>query len=217
MSDDVAQLQQEPDAVLPQFRNDVLEGLSRTPKALPAKYFYDLQGSLLFEQITRLPEYYPTRTELGILQSQGAGIGALCPPRAALVEFGSGSTVKMRCLLPHLPDLAAYVPVDVSVDFMSTEVAQLRSDEPGLDVVPVRPISPALRSSDELAGRPAVGFFPGSTIGNFEPGEAELLLATFAGLLGREALLIIGVDLVKEVAVLESAYNDARASRHSST
>jgi dimethylhistidine N-methyltransferase len=210
MSDDVAQLQPEPDAVLPQFRNDVLEGLSRTPKALPAKYFYDLQGSLLFEQITRLPEYYPTRTELGILQSQGAGIGALCPPRAALVEFGSGSTVKMRCLLPHLPDLAAYVPVDVSVDFMSTEVAQLRSDEPGLDVVPVpADFSRPFALPPGLAGRPLVGFFPGSTIGNFEPAEAEQLLSTFAGLLGREALLIIGVDLVKDVAILESAYNDA--------
>jgi dimethylhistidine N-methyltransferase len=210
MPDDVAQLQPEPDAVLPRFRHDVLEGLSRTRKALPAKYFYDLKGSLLFEQITRLPEYYPTRTELGILRSQGASIGALCPPRAALIEFGSGSTVKMRCLLSHLRDLAAYVPVDVSVDFMGTEVAQLRSDTPELDVVPVaadftRPF--ALPTS--LAGRPRIGFFPGSTIGNFEPGEAELLLATFAGLLGREALLIIGVDLVKEVAVLESAYNDA--------
>ena len=192
------------------FLNDVFDGLSKPQKTLPAKYFYDAAGSDLFEAITRLPEYYPTRTELGILDAAGPEIAALLPRGCALVEFGSGSTVKLRRLLRHLPDLAAYVPVDVSETFLLSQAALLRSDFPDLKVEPVAAdfTRPFLLPSD-LAGAPKAGFFPGSTIGNFEPEEAATLLASFGRILGPGAGLIVGVDLVKRHEVLEAAYDDA--------
>ena len=192
------------------FMADVLDGLRRGRKTLPPKYFYDLEGSRLFEEITRLPEYYPTRTELGILNARGDEIASLCPPDAALVEFGSGSTEKIRRLLPHLPGLVAYVPVDVSGDFLGAEAAQLRADRPDLEVRPVvADFTHAFALPADLGRHPLVGFFPGSTIGNFEPEEAGLLLGRFGDLLGPDALLIVGVDLVKDVAILKAAYDDA--------
>ena len=192
------------------FLDDVVEGFSQAQKTLPAKYFYDEAGSDLFEAITRLPEYYPTRTELGILDSCGRAIAAALPPGAALVEFGSGSTAKVRRLLPHLPDLAAYVPVDVSESFLHDQAEGLRRDFPHLRVAPVaadftQPFSlPA-----DLGDAPRAGFFPGSTIGNFEPAEAARLLRQFGAVLGQGAVLIVGVDLVKARAILEAAYDDA--------
>ena len=195
----------------PAFLADVLDGLGRQPKTLPAKYFYDLEGSRLFEEITRLPEYYPTRTELGILDASGPEIGSLCPPGATLVEFGSGSTAKFRRLLPHLPRLSAYVPVDVSADFLGAEAERLRADYPDLRVLPVEAdFSRPFRLPAGIGEKPLVGFFPGSTIGNFEPEDAGLLLARFRDLLGPDAVLIVGVDLVKDVGVLEAAYDDAQ-------
>lgn len=194
----------------PAFLADALDGLSRPRKTLPAKYFYDLAGSEIFEEITRLPEYYPTRTERGILADQGPAIGALVPAGAALVEFGSGSTEKVRLLLPHLRDLFAYVPVDVSAGFLEAEAARLRADHPGLEVVPVvADFTGEIGLPGAIAGRPRAGFFPGSTVGNFEPPEAGRLLFRFGDLLGPDGLLIVGVDLVKDVAVLEAAYDDA--------
>ncbi|WP_431311026.1 L-histidine N(alpha)-methyltransferase [Methylobacterium nigriterrae] len=192
------------------FLEDVLAGFAKPQKVLPAKYFYDAAGSDLFEEITRLPEYYPTRTELGILDARGPEIAAALPPRATLVEFGSGSTVKVRRLLRHLPDLRAYVPVDVSESFLLSEAAVLRADFPKLRVEPVaadftQPFAlPAGVGTEGVAG-----FFPGSTIGNFEPPEASRLLAQFGRVLGNGATLIVGVDLVKDRTVLEAAYDDA--------
>ncbi|WP_238257080.1 L-histidine N(alpha)-methyltransferase, partial [Methylorubrum podarium] len=119
------------------FLADVWNGLGASPKALPAKYFYDAAGSGLFEQITALPEYYPTRTELGILDARGPEIAALLPKGAALVEFGSGSTAKLRRLLRHLPELSAYLPVDVSGEFLREQAETLRGDFPDLAVEPV--------------------------------------------------------------------------------
>lgn len=193
-----------------QFLADVMAGLSARQKFLSAKYFYDAVGSDLFEAITRQPEYYPTRTELGILDDQGAAIAALLPRGADLVEFGSGSTVKVRRLLKHLPDLSAYVPVDVSEDFLRSQAEALAADFPHLAIEPVaadftRPFT----LPDGLRGEAVAGFFPGSTIGNFEPPQATHLLAHFGRVLGRGATLIVGVDLVKDHDVLERAYDDA--------
>ena len=192
------------------FLADVWDGLAAKPKVLSAKYFYDAAGSALFEQITALPEYYPTRTELRILDGRGPDIAALLPKGAALVEFGSGSTAKLRRLLRHLPDLSAYIPVDVSGAFLTEQAETLRADLPDLTVEPVvadftRPFT----LPDGVRDRTLAGFFPGSTIGNFEPGEAARLLDVFGRILGPGATLAIGVDLVKDRAVLEAAYDDA--------
>lgn len=193
-----------------QFRDDVLAGLSAPQKFLSAKYFYDSAGSDLFEAITRQPEYYPTRTEIGILDDQGAEIAALLPAHANLVEFGSGSTAKVRRLLVHLPDLAAYVPVDVSESFLRSEARALAADFPNLAIAPVAAdFTRAFTLPDGLSQDAVAGFFPGSTIGNFEPPQAAQLLAHFGRVLGRGATLIIGVDLVKDKAVLDAAYDDA--------
>ena len=200
----------DPTPVAPAFLDDVREGLSRPQKALSPKYFYDAAGSDLFEKITQLPEYYPTRTEIGILDGRGPEIAALLPAGAALVEFGSGSTVKLRRLLRHLDKLAAYVPVDVSGEFLRAQAETLSADFPHLRVEPV--VADFTRDFDlpeSLAGLPRAGFFPGSTIGNFEPEEAEALLARFGRILGSGAHMIVGVDLVKDAGTLESAYDDA--------
>ncbi len=192
------------------FLADVWNGLGASPKVLPAKYFYDTAGSALFEQITVLPEYYPTRTELGILDARGPEIAALLPEGAALVEFGSGSTAKLRRLLRHLPGLSAYLPVDVSGEFLREQAVTLRGDFPDLAVEPVvadftRPFA----LPEGFENRALAGFFPGSTIGNFEPGEAARLLDVFGRILGAGATLVLGVDLVKDRSVLEAAYDDA--------
>jgi dimethylhistidine N-methyltransferase len=193
-----------------QFADDVVAGLSAPRKFLSAKYFYDAAGSDLFEGITRLPEYYPTRTELGILDAKGAEIAALLPERASLVEFGSGSTVKVRRLLVHRPDLRAYVPVDVSETFLHSEARVLAADFPNLTIVPVAAdFTRAFTLPDDVSRDAVAGFFPGSTIGNFEPPQATDLLAHFGRVLGSGATLIIGVDLVKDKAILDAAYDDA--------
>jgi dimethylhistidine N-methyltransferase len=192
------------------FAADVTAGLGATPKRLPAKYFYDKAGSRLFEQITTLPEYYPTRTELTILEAKGHEMAALVPPGAGLVEFGSGPTVKARILLRARPELFAYVPVDISAEFLDEEATRLRHDFPDIAVLPIA--ADFTRPFDlpgALEQRPRVGFFPGSTIGNFEPREATAFLRNAAQILGSGATLIVGVDLVKDKKVLYDAYNDA--------
>lgn len=192
------------------FAADLVEGLGRSPKALPPKYFYDGVGSALFEQITQLPEYYPTRTEIDILRAHGADIAALVPEGAVLVEFGSGSSTKIRLLLDHLPKLHAYVPVDISGDFLRTSAAELAQDYPHIAIAPVAAdFTMSFALPPGLSQRPLVGFFPGSTLGNFEPREAERFLAMVRALLGPESLFILGVDLIKDEAILNAAYNDA--------
>jgi dimethylhistidine N-methyltransferase len=193
------------------FEADVLEGLHATPKRLSAKYFYDNTGSLLFERITELPEYYPTRCEIEILREHGPDIAGLVPQGAALVEFGSGSSKKARILLRALGPLAAYVPVDICGDMIEQEAIDLRPDFPDLKVLPVTAdITQSFALPKEAAAAPArVGFFPGSTIGNFEPHEAAAFLRNAGRILGVGATLIVGADLVKPVEVLNAAYNDA--------
>jgi dimethylhistidine N-methyltransferase len=193
------------------FEADVLAGLSATPKRLPPKYFYDAVGSLLFERITELPEYYPTRCEMRILRDHARNIAKLVPEGAALVEFGSGSSKKARILLRALRPLAAYVPVDICGEMIEQEALELRPDFPGLKVLPVTAdITQAFDLPAPAKAAPVrVGFFPGSTIGNFEPHEAAAFLRNAGRILGAGATLIVGADLIKPVEVLNAAYNDA--------
>jgi L-histidine Nalpha-methyltransferase len=192
------------------FADHVIAGLGDDPKWLSAKYFYDSAGSELFEEITRLPEYYPTRTELKILADNAAAMSASIPLAAALVEFGSGSTKKARILLRAAPQIAAYVPVDISADFLAQEAEALRRDMPDIAVWPV--VADFTRDFDlpaAVRARPRVGFFPGSTIGNFEPDDAAEFLRQAGRTLGTGATMIVGVDLVKDKKVLNAAYDDA--------
>jgi dimethylhistidine N-methyltransferase len=193
------------------FAADVLAGLTAVPKRLPAKYFYDAAGSLLFERITELPEYYPTRSEMQILRDHAAEIAELIPEGAALVEFGSGSNKKVRIMLRAARRLAAYVPVDICGEMLEQEAAELQADFPRLKVLPVRAdITHQFELPAEAkAARARVGFFPGSTIGNFEPHEAAAFLGNAGCILGPGATLIVGADLIKPVEILNAAYNDA--------
>jgi L-histidine Nalpha-methyltransferase len=191
------------------FRADVLVGLSRPQKRLPSKYFYDAVGSRLFDRITELSEYYPTRVELGIMRARAAEMAARCGPRCLLVELGAGSLTKVRLLLDRFDRPAGYVPVDVSGDHLRAAAAALADDYPVLDVAPVvadftRPFA----LPDVPAARRVV-YFPGSTLGNFDPPEADALLRRVARSVGPGGGLLLGLDLRKEVAVLERAYNDA--------
>jgi dimethylhistidine N-methyltransferase len=193
-----------------QFARDVLAGLAARPKRLPPKYFYDEAGSRLFEQITELPEYYPTRTELGILTAHAPEIARLLPSNSALIEFGSGSFRKARILLDAAPTIAAYVPVDISSQMLGQEAAELRRDYPRLAVLPVSAdFTQPFRLPPTVARLPHTGFFPGSTIGNFEPHEASAFLRHAGRMLGAGAILIIGIDLVKDTNVLNAAYDDS--------
>ncbi|MPZ38160.1 MAG: L-histidine N(alpha)-methyltransferase [Rhizobiales bacterium] len=199
-----------PDKVESDFAHDVVAGLSARPKRLSPKYFYDELGAQLFEEITQLPEYYPTRCELSILENNAAEMAQLVPPDAALIEFGSGSTRKARILLDAAPAITAYVPVDISSEMLQQEAAELRRDYPRLSVLPVEAdFTKPFQLPDDIALRPRVGFFPGSTIGNFEPHAAAAFLSHAASMLGAQSTLIIGFDLVKDVHVLNAAYNDA--------
>lgn len=193
----------------PAFRADVLAGLDMRPRAIPARWFYDLRGSELFEQITGLPEYYPTRVERGILGENAAAIGDAIGPGRAVVEFGSGSSAKTPLLLKAI-DPAAYVPIDISGDFLRESAYALGAEFPGLPVEPVEadfthPV--ALPAS--IADLPKLGFFPGSTIGNFTPPSAVDFLRAMKETLGTGAMLLIGMDRVKGEDVLVPAYDDA--------
>ena len=191
------------------FGRDVIDDLSRHPKRLSPKYFYDAAGSELFEQITLLPEYYPTRTELAILRDYGGAISAIIPKEAALIEFGAGSTTKVRLLLGER-GLGAYVPVDISGEFLKTQAEALRADFPLLQVFPVTAdFSAPFELPEAVRAMPKVGFFPGSTLGNFEPHEACAFLHSAREILGRGARMVIGVDLEKDERVLYDAYNDS--------
>ena len=193
-----------------QFARDVLAGLAARPKRLPPKYFYDEAGSRLFEQITELSEYYPTRTELGILTARAPEIARLLPADTALIEFGSGSFRKVRILLDVAPAIAAYVPVDISSEMLGEETAELRRDYPRLAVLPVTAdFTQPFRLPPAVARLPHTGFFPGSTIGNFEPHDASAFLRHAGRMLGAGSILIIGIDLVKDTKVLNAAYEDA--------
>lgn len=193
-----------------EFLADVLAGLSASPKTLPCKYFYDEVGSQLFDKITELPEYYPTRTEVDVLEANLDQIAERLGRRAVLVEYGSGSSVKTRLLLEGATDLAAYVPIDISKDHLLAIAVKLRHRYPSIPVIPVVAdygTDVALPASVPNGTRTA--FFPGSTIGNFAPAEAVEFLRRIARMLGPGGGLLIGVDLAKDRETLEAAYDDA--------
>ncbi|WP_260597553.1 L-histidine N(alpha)-methyltransferase [Sphingomonas endolithica] len=194
----------------PAFRADVLRGFGLRPRAIPARWFYDRRGSELFEAITDLPEYYPTRTETAILRDCSPEVAALAGPGRAVVEFGSGSSTKTPILLSAVAP-AAYVPIDISGDFLRASSAELAAAFPGLPVLPVeadflRPVPfPA-----QVADLPKLGFFPGSTIGNMIPHASVDLLRAMKNSLGEGAMLLIGMDRIKDTGVLTAAYDDAQ-------
>ncbi|MGH8281886.1 MAG: L-histidine N(alpha)-methyltransferase [Gammaproteobacteria bacterium] len=193
------------------MREEVLSGLHEQQKMLSSKYLYDARGSQLFDAICELPEYYPTRTELGIMEAHAADMAAALGPRVLLVEPGSGSSLKARLLLEHLSRPAAYVPVDISCTHLVSAADRLNQLYPELEVLPVcadfsQPF--AVPVPRRRAARTVI-YFPGSTIGNFEPAAAIRLLKQLRRMAGPESGLLIGVDLQKDPAVLERAYNDA--------
>jgi len=192
------------------FRADVLEGLRQPQKAVPARWLYDDAGSQLFEDITQVPEYYPTRAETEILRERGAEFAAEIGPDRAVVEFGSGSSVKTPLLLEAI-EPAAYVPLDISGDFLRAAAEDLAGKFPDLPVYPVEAdFMREVALPDAVADMPKLGFFPGSTIGNMVPRTAVDLLRTMRATLGAQSKLLIGMDLIKDRAVLEAAYDDAK-------
>lgn len=193
------------------FGREVLLGLSQAGKTLPCTWLYDHRGSQLFEDITRLPEYYPTRAEIRLLRHCAPRIAELAGPGATVVEFGSGSSRKTPLLLSALVSPAAYVPIDISKQFLLEAAESLKLRFPDLPVVPVVSDFHALKQLPplSLSGR-RLGFFPGSTIGNSAPNEAIELLSTFARLLGPDALLAVGADATQDPRLLLPAYDDAQ-------
>ncbi|MGE0421302.1 MAG: L-histidine N(alpha)-methyltransferase [Reyranellaceae bacterium] len=192
-----------------EFERAVLDGLSRAPRAIPAKFLYDARGSQLFDQICELPEYYLTRTETKILRACASNIAELAGPDRALVEFGSGSSVKSRILLDAMKDLAVYAPIDISRDHLDATADRLRRDYPRLRVEPVCGDYMAIDSLPDTVPPRRLGFFPGSTIGNLTPDEAREFLRRARRLLGDDGAMVIGVDLRKDPALLHAAYNDS--------
>ncbi len=205
----LALVHRDEDGVDTAFRADVLEGLAQSQKAVPARWLYDDAGSQLFEDITQLPEYYPTRAETEILQARGREFARLIGEDRAVVEFGSGSSVKTPLLLRAI-DPAAYVPLDIAGDFLRASASELSANFPGLPVYPVEAdFMRRVELPDQIADLPKLGFFPGSTIGNMVAPSAVDLLRTMRETLGEGAKLLIGMDLIKDEDVLIAAYDDA--------
>jgi dimethylhistidine N-methyltransferase len=202
------QISADDSGVDPAFRADVHAGLGQRQKAIPARWFYDATGSALFEDITTLPEYYPTRSETDLLTRHAADMAAAIGPGRAVVELGSGSSTKTPLLLQAIGP-AAYVPVDISGDFLRDSATALAARFPGLPVYPVEAdFTHKVDLPREIAALPKLGFFPGSTIGNMVARTAIDLLRGWRATLGDGALLLIGVDRIKDVTTLELAYDD---------
>jgi L-histidine N-alpha-methyltransferase len=192
------------------FLSEVIGGLSRPQKTLPCKFLYDEKGSRLFNEICELDEYYPTRTETRILCDNIDEIVALIGEGCRLVEFGSGTSTKTRYLLSHLPGLSGYIPIDISGPQLLESATQLASEFPDVEIHPLEAdyVEVSQIPDTKQVPRRTVAFFPGSTIGNFEPSEAIAFLRKIACLCGRGGGLLIGVDRKKTRLILEPAYND---------
>lgn len=192
------------------FRADVLRGLAERQKAVPARWLYDLAGSKLFEDITRLPEYYPTRTETRLLVTHGVEIAGFMGRDVALVEFGSGSSIKTPFLLREV-EATAYIPIDISGEYLRQSIRTLAAHFPELAIIPVEAdFLRAVQIPASVRGRSLLGFFPGSTIGNLVPHSAVDLLRSMRETLGHGSRLLIGVDRLKDIDRLIAAYDDAQ-------
>jgi len=191
--------------------DEIIDGLGQSEKMISPKYFYDERGSQLFDEITRLPEYYPTETELGIMRANLDEIASLVGKHASLIEFGSGSSLKTRVLLKHLDELAVYVPVDISEGHLLASAQQLRTEFPGLEVLPVVAdfTQPFQLPSPAIMPVRNIVYFPGSTIGNFTHDAAHSLLTVMHHEAGENGALLIGVDLQKDPDIIRRAYNDS--------
>ena len=193
------------------FLGEVVEGLSSPKKTLPYKYFYDARGSALFDRICELEEYYPTRTELGIMEDSIDAIAECLGPEVLLVEFGSGSSIKTRILLDHLDHPVAYVPIDISREHLVRTAHELQEAYPKIEILPLcadYTTEYYLPKASRMSRRKVV-YFPGSTIGNFEPAMARMFLERVGQTVGEGGGLLLGFDLEKDAAVLERAYNDS--------
>jgi len=193
------------------FQSDVLHGLSQPHKSLPCKWLYDEVGAHLFEEITQLPEYYLTRTETALLRQSSAELVAHIPDLRVLIEPGSGSSIKTRILLQALPQLKQYMPLDISEEMLLDATRQLQQDFPSLDIKPyvhdfAAPVPPVLKFEED--GERLV-FFPGSTIGNFSPKDAQRLLRNLSALVRHSGWLLLGVDMTQDRKRLLDAYNDS--------
>ena len=190
--------------------DEIIQGLSGRQKMLPSKLFYDERGSQLFDEICNLSEYYVTRTETAMMNEYADEMAAELGSGALLIEYGSGSSTKTRVLLSHLDRLAGYVPIDISKEHLLRSATTLAAVYPSLTILPVcADYTSAFRLPDLDGARPVV-YFPGSTIGNFSPDEARAFLRRIAGIVGPGGGLLIGVDLKKDIALIEAAYNDAQ-------
>jgi len=195
---------------LADFKTEVLEGLSKAPRSIPPKFFYDREGSRLFDAITELPEYYPTRTEIGILRRHGKEIAAQVGRDAVLLEFGSGSSKKIRTLLDALAP-AVYMPIDISREHLRASALDLSASYPALEVhAACADYSSHFTLPYSPPNLQRAAFFPGSSIGNFDPVDASTFLRRVAALVGEGGRLLIGVDLKKDRVRLETAYNDSQ-------
>lgn len=194
------------------LRDAIHEGMRRRQKRLPTLLLYDERGSQLFDDICELPEYYPTRTELAIMRERIGEIAEVIGEEASLIELGSGSSMKTRVLLDHLPALAAYVPVDISKDHLMLAATELSAAYPHIEILPVCADfnEPFRLPTPRVMPRRNVVYFPGSTIGNLEFASAHKLLSTMKRVAKAGGAVLIGVDLIKEKAVLEPAYDDAQ-------
>ena len=194
-----------------EFAQAVLGGLTHKPRSIPCRFFYDARGSELFEEITTLPEYYPTRTETALLEAYGPEIAELAGPERVLVEFGSGSSRKTSLLLSALMPVPAYIPIDIAAESLREAAQWLSERHHGLTIAPLLADFNTTHALPPMArGKPLLGFFSGSTIGNLNHDEARAFLVNAARLLGEGSAFLIGVDLKKPVSILEPAYNDAR-------
>ena len=194
-----------------EFADAVLSGFARKPRSLPCRFFYDARGSALFEEITQLEEYYPTRVETALLEAYGAEIAERMGDARVLVEFGSGSSRKTSLLLSALACISVYVPIDLAGESLAEAADWLSERHDGLAIRPLVADFTKTHTLPVVARRPRkLGFFSGSTIGNLTPGEAQAFLVNAARLLGRGAAFLVGVDLKKDPAILIPAYNDRR-------
>jgi dimethylhistidine N-methyltransferase len=210
MSAELKLVEHDPDGVDPAFRAEVLRGLSEQQKAIPARWLYDMAGSELFEEITRLPEYYPSRVETRLLETYAGKIAEVVGPGRVVVEFGSGSSVKTPLLLRELT-ASAYVALDISGEFLRQACVELRNKIPGLAIIPVEAnFMGPVRLPGSVTDLPRLGFFPGSTIGNLVPHTAIDLLRAMRDTLGDRSRLLIGIDRHKDVDRLVAAYDDAQ-------